>query len=106
MFTQRDLEKLMKNVQMENIDAEEVIIRGKTATLVIKNPEVVKTNMMGKTSFQITGEVENKNENVDDVKLIMQKTGVPQDVAEQVLKEEGDMAAAIMKIESDKQKTQ
>ncbi len=106
MFTQRDLEKLMKNVKMENIDAEEVVIRGKAGTTIIRNPEVVKTNMMGKTTFQISGDIDEVNSDIDDVKLIMQKTGVSQTVAEKILEEEGDMAAAIMKIENDKQKTQ
>ena len=102
MLTPRDLEKMMKNVKMEQIEAEEVVIKTCDKTLLIKNPQVVKTNMMGKTTFQVTGEVEEKNSDAGDIEIIVQKTGASKEEAEQALNEELDMAAAILKLESRK----
>ncbi len=103
MFNPRDLEKLMKNVKMEEIAADEVVIRSSTKTIAIKNPKVVKTEMMGQTTYQVTGDATEENGPNDlDVDLIVQKTGVSRDEASKALREEGDMASAIMKIESRK----
>ncbi len=55
----KQLKQAMKQLGMkqEEIDAKEVIIKTSEKQLVIKNPSVVRINMMGQDSFQITGEV-------------------------------------------------
>ncbi len=103
MFNPRDLEKLMKNVKMEEIEANEVLIRSASKTIAIKNPKVVKTEMMGQTTYQVTGNAVEENATNDaDIDLVIQKTGVSRDEASKILQETGDMASAIMKIESQK----
>lgn len=101
MFNPRDLEKLMKNMKMEHVEAEEVLIKSASGTIVIKNPQVVKSEMMGKTTFQVTGEVEEENIN-SDIDIIMQRTGVSRDHAAKAIQETGDIASAIIKIEQNK----
>ncbi len=101
MFNPRDLEKLMKNMKMEQIEADEVLIKTIDKTIVIKNPQVVRSEMMGKTTFQVTGDVVEENSD-SDIDIIMQRTGVSADEATRALQEAGDMASAIMLIENKK----
>ncbi len=101
MFNPRDLEKLMKDMKMEQIEAKEVLIKTDEKNITIKNPNVVRSEMMGKTTFQITGDVIEES-NDSDIDIIMQKTGVSMEEAAKALEETGDMASAIMKIESGK----
>ena len=104
MLNPRDLEKFMKNVKMEEIDADEVLIRSATKTIAIKNPKVVKTEMMGQTTYQVTGNAaEESAANEADADLIAKRTGVSRDEASKAVQEAGDMASAIIKIESRKQ---
>ncbi|MBI3413297.1 MAG: hypothetical protein HY051_04410 [Candidatus Aenigmarchaeota archaeon] len=98
MFNPRDLEKLMKNMKMEQVDAEEVSIKTANGTILIKNPQVVKSEMMGKTSFQVTGDVAEENSD-SDIDIIVQRTGVSREQAGKALKEAGDIATAIIQIE-------
>ncbi|MBI4167840.1 MAG: Nascent polypeptide-associated complex protein [Candidatus Aenigmarchaeota archaeon] len=99
MFNPRDIERLMKDMKMKQIEADEVLIKTDEKTIVIKNPQVVKSEMMGKTTFQVTGDVFEENSG-SDIDIIMQKTGVSRERAEEALKETGDTASAIMLIEN------
>jgi len=99
----RQMEKMMKQmgIHSETIDATEVIIRTPSKELVIANPEVTKINMGGQETFQIVGEVtESKKEKFteEDVETVMEQTGVGKAEAEKALEEEGDLAAAIIKL--------
>ena len=99
----RDLEKAMKKlgVKQEAIDATEVIIKTPGKNLVIHNPEVVKVNMMGQETLQITGDIEEEEIekfNEDDVKTVMAQTGCSKEEALEALESEGDIAGAILKI--------
>ncbi|MBI2085045.1 MAG: nascent polypeptide-associated complex protein [Candidatus Aenigmarchaeota archaeon] len=101
MFNPRDLEKMMKNMKMEQIEADEVLIKAGNNTIHITNPQVVKSEMMGKITYQVTGDIEEENGG-SDIDIIVQKTGVSREDASKALEETGDIVAAIMKIESDK----
>lgn len=93
------LEKAMKqlNLKQEEIDADEVIIKGKK-TLVIKNPNVVKVNVMGQETFQITGEI-SEEFNEDDIKIIIEQTNCSREKAIKALqKNNGDLAQAILSL--------
>lgn len=89
----------MKNMKMEQIAAEEVVIKSASRVIVIRNPQVVKSEMMGKITFQVTGDVAEES-NDSDIDIIMQKTGVSREEAVKALTETGDMASAIMSIEN------
>ena len=95
------MDKMLKKmgVKQEEIDAEEVIIRCKEKDFVIENPQVMKVNMMGQESFQITGNLVEKS-NKEDIKTIMEQANVTEEEAKKALEEEKDIAAAILKLKS------
>ena len=96
------LEKAMKQmgIKQEHIDAKEVIIKLENKELIIKDPDVVKVNMMGQETFQITGKIEEKKSlNEDDISLIQNETNTTREKAIKALKDNnGDIAAAILSL--------
>lgn len=104
MLNPRQVEKLMQQMgmKMEDIDATEVVIRTPSKDLVIRNPQVSKVNMLGKDTFQVIGEVEEIDAEKNDVALIIEQTGCSKEEAEKALKEEGDIAKAIIKLKKEK----
>lgn len=99
MMDMRNMQKMLKQMNTEQLDAEEVLIRTKTGTLSIRNPQVVKMEIMGQTTFQVIGNATPVREGPaeEDVKLVMEKTGAGREEAEAALKESGgDIAEAIM----------
>ncbi|MBS3133342.1 nascent polypeptide-associated complex protein [Candidatus Woesearchaeota archaeon] len=99
----RAVEQAMKKMGIRQVDipASEVIIKSEGKDIVIANPKVVKVNVMGQDSFQITGNVEERPATVeiseDDVKTVSEQTGVSDEDARKALEESnGDLAAAIM----------
>src|SRR3989338_4004484 len=90
------IEQAMKslNVKQEEIDADEVIIKG-SKSLVIKDPKVVKMEIMGQETFQITGKIEELI-NDEDVKTVMDQANCSREKAIKALNENnGDLALAI-----------
>jgi len=90
-------------IKQEEIEADRVIIEKADSRIVIENPNVVKMTMQGQANWQITGEEreETKKERIsaEDVKLVMEKTGVSREKAEKILKEvNGDIAEAIVRL--------
>jgi len=106
----KQMQTMMKRmgIKMEEIDAEEVIIRCSDREIVITNPGVAKVVMQGQASFQITGqehtrEIEEAEVSIeiddDDVKMVAEQAGTSEDEARAALEETGgDIAEAIMKI--------
>ena len=101
------MKQAMKRMGMkqEDIEASEVIIKCPDKEIVIQNPSVAKVNMMGQDSWQITGEavqraLETKPTiNEDDIKTVMDQTGVTEEVAKEAIeKHDGDLAAAIIEL--------
>ena len=95
----RQMEKMMRQmgVKQEEIDASEVIIKTKDKTIIIKNPQVSKVNMMGQESFQITGEVEESTISEDDIKTVAEQSNVSLKEAKEALqKTNGNLAEAIL----------
>jgi len=91
------LEQAMKqlNVKQEEIDADEVIIKG-SQNLIIKDPKVVKMEIMGQETLQITGKIEELI-NEDDIKTVMEQANTSREKAIKALNESnGDLAAAIL----------
>ncbi len=100
------LKKMMKQmgVNMEEIAAEEVIIRTRSEEFVFKNPAVTKIAAKGMETFQIVGsyEVVEREQpiNEEDVKLIMEQAGVSEEAARKALEEtNGDLAEALLKLQ-------
>ena len=85
-------------VKQEDIPASEVIIKSPGKEIIIKNPNVVKVNMMGQETYQITGEVsEGSGISEDDILTVADKAEVSEDEALKALeKHKGDLAEAIM----------
>ena len=98
----RDMQKAMKRmgVKQEEINASEVIIKCSDKELVLKDPQVLKVNMMGQESFQISGDViERVSVKEEDVKTVMDQTGVSNEKALESLEEsDGDIAEAIISL--------
>ena len=95
----RQMEKMMRQmgVKQEEIDASEVIIKTKNKTIIIKNPQVSKVNMMGQESFQISGEIEESTISEEDIKTVAEQSNVSLKEAEDALKKtNGDLAEAIL----------
>ena len=96
----KQLEQAMKKlgVKQEHIDAYEVIIKTKEKNLIIRNPEVVKVNMMGQENFQISGDIEEEsNITEDDVNTVAEQANVSKDVARKALEDnDGDLAKTIL----------
>ncbi len=94
-------------VQQQDIEAEEVIIKGKDRDIIITKPQVVKVNLMGQDTFQIVGNVEEKEKGYEpseeDINLIVEKTNIERDKAIEILKRNnGDIAQSILEISEKK----
>ena len=103
----KQLKQAMKQLGMkeEAIDAEEVIIMTSSKKLVIKNPNVLKINMMGQESFQITGQIEESSIDKwtkDDIETVMKQARCNYESAKRALEKEGDIAGAILSLQQNK----
>lgn len=101
----KKMQSMMKQmgIAQEEISASRVIIEKKDGNkLIIDEPSVIKIKMQGQTSFQITGEEKEESEVVeiseDDIKTIIEKTGVSQDKAKESLEKTGDLAESILEL--------
>lgn len=108
-FNQRRMQEAMRRlgVQQQDIEAEEVIIKGKDRDIIITKPQVVKVNLMGQDTFQIVGNVEEKEKGYEpseeDINLIVEKTNIERDKAIEILKRNnGDIAQSILEISEKK----
>ncbi|MEK6891515.1 MAG: nascent polypeptide-associated complex protein [Nanoarchaeota archaeon] len=101
----KKMQALMKQmgIKQEDIDASKVIIE-KTdgGTIIIENPSVVKVNMSGNESFQISGDIREEEEGgitQADIDLVMERTGVTEEKARKALEDaEGDLTEAILEL--------
>ncbi len=90
-------------IQQQEVEADRVIIETSDKRIIINSPQVVKVNLMGQDTFQITGSISEENKEFkpseEDVKLVMEKTGKDRDKVVEVLKEtNGDIASSILKL--------
>lgn len=98
----KKIEKMMKklNLNVRQVEAEEVVIRGKSRKIVIKNPEIMIANMVGREVYQITGDVEESvPASEEDIQMVMEKTGRDRETVVGKLEElDNDLAKAIMEL--------
>lgn len=104
-MNQKDIAKAMKRlgIQQEELEAHQVIIRLADKELVFSDPQVVKVNVMGQESYQITGNPEEHQiEPViteEDIKTVMEQAKVDRERAMAAIKNnKGDLAAAILEL--------
>jgi len=124
----RKMQQMMKQmgIDVEDIDAEEVIIRTEDEELVFESPQVTQMDAQGQQTYQIVGEPDSRprsdtgaagavesgeaetEESGDDggipdadVEIVSQRAGVTESTARKALeKHDGDLAAAVSELES------
>ena len=96
------MKQVMKKmgIKQDEIEATEVIIKTKDKEIIVENPQVIKMNMMGQDSLQITGKIHERHlakYTEEDVQTVMQQADCDEKAAKQVLEEtQGDLAEAIL----------
>ncbi|ELK54712.1 nascent polypeptide-associated complex protein, partial [Haloferax sp. BAB-2207] len=118
----RKMKQMMKQmgIDVTELDAEEVVIKTGDEELVFSDAQVTRMDAQGQETYQIVGEPETRelgagddggDESVesaeaadaipaDDVAIVAQRAGVPEDEAREALEaEDGDLAAAIARLE-------
>ncbi len=100
----KKMEQMLKKLgmKMDNIPANEVIIKTDSGDITIENPQVVKTSMKGQVVFQVSGNVKERAFSDEDIKLVMEQSGVSdKEKIKQALQEtNGDIVEAIMKLKN------
>ncbi|WP_297092938.1 nascent polypeptide-associated complex protein [Thermococcus sp.] len=101
----RQMKKLMRQmgIKMEELEGvKEVIIRLENKEIIIREPAVTVITAQGEKSYQIIGPEEVRTVvsiPEEDIKLVMEQTGVDYDTAKKALEEaKGDLAEAILKL--------
>jgi nascent polypeptide-associated complex subunit alpha len=100
------MQAMMKQmgISQQDINASRVIIEkidgGK---ITIENPSVTKIVMQGQDTFQIMGDIfeessEEPEVSEEDIKTIVEKTGVSEKEARETLERTGDLAEAILEL--------
>ena len=96
-------------IAQNQIDANRVIIETDKGNTIIENPSVVKIDMQGNVSFQISGDIkeeateESKSEDPieklkQDIQTVVEKTGCSEEEAAIELEKTGDFAEAIINL--------
>src|SRR3989344_5962416 len=98
----KKMEKMMKklNLNVQQVEAEVVIIKQKGKNIVISKPEIMIAKLMGRDVYQITGEVsESMPVDENDIQMVMDKTGKDRDTVVKKLEElNNDLAKAILEL--------
>jgi nascent polypeptide-associated complex subunit alpha len=106
-MNQRQMAQMMKQMGIQQVDvpATQVIIITPDKRIIIDHPQVAKVNAMGQQTWQVVGRAREESLdttpdiNDDDIKTVMDQTGVSRSQAFAAIKESnGDLAEAIMKL--------
>jgi len=101
----KQMQKMMKRmgIKMEEIDAEEVVIRCVDREIRISGPQVVKTIVSGQEMYQVTGKATEAGVEAsasidkEDVEMVAEQAGVSEEAARKALENaKGDLAEAIL----------
>ncbi|WP_324736658.1 nascent polypeptide-associated complex protein [Thermococcus sp. SY098] len=102
----KQMKRMMKQlgIKMEELEGvREVVIRFENKEIIIREPVVTAIVAMGEKSYQIVGKEEVRevvNIPEEDIKLVMEQTGVDYETAKKALEEtKGDLAEAILKLQ-------
>ena len=121
----RKMQQMMKQmgIDVDELDAEEVIIRTEDEELVFEAPQVTQMDAQGQQTYQIVGDPDSRprsdeegaavesgeagDEGGDggipdaDVEIVAQRAGVTESTARKALEaNDGDLAAAVSELES------
>jgi len=101
----KQMQGMMKKMGMsqDEIPSKRVIIeKTDNSKIIIENPSVTKIKMQGQETFQIAGEISEESGEVEvseeDIKTIIEKTGVSEEQARESLEKTGDLAEAILEL--------
>lgn len=101
----KKMQAVMKQmgISQQEIDATRVTIEKTDGEKIIIEPaQVTKVKMQGQETFQIAGEIKTETSaptiSDEDIKTVVEKTGVNEEKARETLEETGDLADAIMKL--------
>lgn len=104
----RTLKTMMSRmgIKSNEIPALRVIIEGADKDIIIEDPQVVSIEAQGSVSFQISGNIVEKEKSQkieisqDDINTVKEQTGINDDQKVRSVLEEtnGDIAEAIMKL--------
>jgi len=106
----RMMKQAMKKMGMkqEDIDATEVIIKCPDREIVVAPASVQKINMMGQETFQVSGDIAERELSTepdisdDDIQTVMDQTDVSREKAiESIEANNGDLAMAIMNLQKE-----
>ncbi|MBN2458335.1 nascent polypeptide-associated complex protein [Candidatus Woesearchaeota archaeon] len=106
----RMMKQAMKKmgIKQEEIDSNEVIIRCPDKEIVISPASVQKVNMMGQETFQVSGDISERELSIepeisdDDIQTVVDQTGVSKEKAiEAIEASKGDLAIAIMNLQKE-----
>ncbi|MFT4892247.1 MAG: nascent polypeptide-associated complex subunit alpha [Candidatus Nanohaloarchaea archaeon] len=102
MFGGKDMSKMMKQMgmDMDEIDADEVVVKVGDKKLVFSNPQLSKIEAKGQEIFQLQGDYsEVEDISSEDVELVMDKTGCSEEEARKALEDAEDVAEAVMNLQ-------
>lgn len=102
----RQMQGMLKKmgISQEEINASRVIIeKTDNSRIIIDNPSVTKIKMQGQETFQIAGDISEESAkeetSEEDIKMIIEKTGVSEEIARETLeKNNGDLAETILEL--------
>jgi len=98
----KQMRKMMKQLgmEMEEINAMEVIIKTPGKDILIKDPVVTKVKVQGQETFQIQGTI-TESLPEEDIRIVMEQTGSTREEALKALEETDDIAEAIIKLQGE-----
>lgn len=102
MFGGQDMSKMMKQMgmDMEEIDADRVVVEIGDKKMVFNNPELSKISVQGQDMFQLQGDYsEEEDVSGEDVHLVMEKTDASEEEAKKALEDNDDVAGAVMDLQ-------
>lgn len=104
MMSQMGIDMDQLGMAMDEIDAEEVIIRTEDEELYFESPQVSMIEAQGQSTYQVIGEPTTREHeggaskpySDDDVAIVAERAGVSEEEAIEALQNsDGDLAAAI-----------
>ena len=96
------MSKMMKQMgmDMEEIDADRVVVEIGDKKMVFKDPELSKISVQGQDMFQLQGDYsEEEDVSGEDVQLVMEKTDASEEEAKKALEDNDDVAGAVMDLQ-------
>jgi len=104
MFGGKDMSQMMKQMgmDMDEIDADEVVVKVGDKKLVFSSPQLSKIEAKGQEIFQLQGDYseETAGPSQEDIELVAEKADVSEDEASEALQNSGgDVAEAVMELQ-------